>query len=190
MRTTSVRSQRSCRRPGLRIEAATFIGSSPIRRFTEGWTDDFLLQTTEKAVKYAVSLGLDVDVRHRGYEPLRSGDGEAALFDGDQLRRACHRDLRHCRARHAHGRVRAGAVCDRGSGEAFGRKDSRGLARAQRSRAGNCQFDGGAYGGRELRSWLRHRHWRARGQYADGSDAGESEADGHCAVGPSRILPS
>jgi isopropylmalate/homocitrate/citramalate synthase len=45
---------------GLRIEAATFIGSSPIRRFTEGWTDDFLLQTTEKAVKYSVSLGLDV----------------------------------------------------------------------------------------------------------------------------------
>ncbi|HTS37172.1 MAG TPA: LeuA family protein [Candidatus Solibacter sp.] len=45
---------------GLPIEAATFIGSSPIRRFTEGWTDDFLFQTTEKAVKYAVSLGLDV----------------------------------------------------------------------------------------------------------------------------------
>ena len=45
---------------GLRIEAATFIGSSPIRRFTEGWTDDFLLQTTDKAVKFAVSLGLDV----------------------------------------------------------------------------------------------------------------------------------
>jgi isopropylmalate/homocitrate/citramalate synthase len=45
---------------GLPIEAATFIGSSPIRRFTEGWTDDFLLQTTEKAVTYAVSLGLDV----------------------------------------------------------------------------------------------------------------------------------
>jgi isopropylmalate/homocitrate/citramalate synthase len=44
---------------GMPIEAATFIGSSPIRRFTENWTDDFLLQTTEKAVKYAVSLGLD-----------------------------------------------------------------------------------------------------------------------------------
>src|SRR5262249_22268128 len=42
------------------IEAATFLGSSPIRRFTEGWTDDFLLTTTEKAVKYAVGLGLDV----------------------------------------------------------------------------------------------------------------------------------
>ncbi len=45
---------------GLRIEAATFIGSSPIRRFTEGWTEDFLLTTTEKAIQYAVSLGLDV----------------------------------------------------------------------------------------------------------------------------------
>jgi 2-isopropylmalate synthase len=44
---------------GLRIEAATFIGSSPIRRYTEGWTDDFLLQTTEQAVKFAVRLGLD-----------------------------------------------------------------------------------------------------------------------------------
>jgi 2-isopropylmalate synthase len=43
---------------GLPIEAATFIGSSPIRRYTEGWTDDFLLQTTEKAIKFAVSLGL------------------------------------------------------------------------------------------------------------------------------------
>ncbi len=47
-------------RTGLKIEAATFIGSSPIRRYTEGWTEDFLLQTTEKALKYAVSLGLEV----------------------------------------------------------------------------------------------------------------------------------
>ena len=47
-------------RTGLNIEAAMFIGSSPIRRYTENWTDDFLLQTTEKAVKYGVSLGLDV----------------------------------------------------------------------------------------------------------------------------------
>src|SRR6202166_2186319 len=45
---------------GLKIEAATFIGSSPIRRYTEGWTEEFLLQTTEKAVTLAVSLGLEV----------------------------------------------------------------------------------------------------------------------------------
>jgi 2-isopropylmalate synthase len=47
-------------RTGLKIDAATFIGSSPIRRYTESWTEDFLLQTTEKAVRLAVSLGLDV----------------------------------------------------------------------------------------------------------------------------------
>jgi len=47
-------------RTGLKITAATFIGSSPIRRYTEGWSEEFLLQTTEKAIKCAVSLGLDV----------------------------------------------------------------------------------------------------------------------------------
>ena len=47
-------------RTGMNIVAATFIGSSPIRRYTEEWSDDFLLETTEKAVKYAVSLGLEV----------------------------------------------------------------------------------------------------------------------------------
>jgi 2-isopropylmalate synthase len=47
-------------RTGLKIDAATFIGSSPIRRYTEGWTEEFLLRTTEKAVKFAVSLGTEV----------------------------------------------------------------------------------------------------------------------------------
>jgi 2-isopropylmalate synthase len=45
---------------GLPIEVAMFLGSSPIRRYTEGWTDDFLLRTTEKGVKFAVSHGLEV----------------------------------------------------------------------------------------------------------------------------------
>src|ERR1700730_14731806 len=45
---------------GLPIEVAAFTRSSPIRRYTEGWDADFLLETTEKAVKYAVSLGLEV----------------------------------------------------------------------------------------------------------------------------------
>src|SRR6476469_4529966 len=47
-------------RAGIAIEAACFLGSSPIRRYTENWTDDFLLTTTEKAVKDARSLGLEV----------------------------------------------------------------------------------------------------------------------------------
>ena len=45
---------------GLAIEVACFLGSSPIRRYTENWTDDFLLRTTESAVNYARSLGLEV----------------------------------------------------------------------------------------------------------------------------------
>ena len=47
-------------RTGVPIEVATFIGSSPIRRYTEDWTDDFLLRTTEHAVRFAVAHGLDV----------------------------------------------------------------------------------------------------------------------------------
>jgi 2-isopropylmalate synthase len=47
-------------RVGIAIEVACFIGSSPIRRYTENWTDDFLLKTTERAVKYTRSLGLEV----------------------------------------------------------------------------------------------------------------------------------
>jgi 2-isopropylmalate synthase len=46
-------------RTGLKIEAATFLGSSPIRRYTEGWTDDFLLKTTEHAIRFAISLGVE-----------------------------------------------------------------------------------------------------------------------------------
>ena len=45
---------------GIPIEAATFIGSSPIRRYAEDWTDDFLFKTTESAVKFARSIGLEV----------------------------------------------------------------------------------------------------------------------------------
>ncbi len=47
-------------RVGLPIEAATFIGSSPIRRYAEDWTVDFLLRTTEHAVTFARKLGLPV----------------------------------------------------------------------------------------------------------------------------------
>jgi 2-isopropylmalate synthase len=45
---------------GVEIEAATFLGSSPIRQYAEDWTLDFLLRTTERAVKFARSLGLSV----------------------------------------------------------------------------------------------------------------------------------
>src|ERR1700686_3263346 len=45
-------------RVGIAIEAATFLGSSPIRRLVEDWTVDHLERTTEKAVKFAVEHNL------------------------------------------------------------------------------------------------------------------------------------
>src|SRR5215475_14707396 len=45
-------------RAGIAIEAATFLGSSPIRRLVEDWTVDHLERTTEDAVKFAVEHGL------------------------------------------------------------------------------------------------------------------------------------
>jgi 2-isopropylmalate synthase len=45
-------------RVGIAIEAATFLGSSPIRRLVEDWTVDHLERTTENAVKFAVSHNL------------------------------------------------------------------------------------------------------------------------------------
>jgi len=47
-------------RVGYPIEAATFLGSSPIRRLVEDWTVEHLQRTTEEAVHYAVSAGLPV----------------------------------------------------------------------------------------------------------------------------------
>ena len=45
-------------RVGIAIEAATFLGSSPIRRLVEDWTVEHLQRTTESAVRFAVQHGL------------------------------------------------------------------------------------------------------------------------------------
>src|SRR5437588_4721072 len=45
---------------GIKIEAATFIRSSPIRQYTEDWTVDRIVAATEEAVTYAVRHGLPV----------------------------------------------------------------------------------------------------------------------------------
>ena len=47
-------------RAGIAIECCAFIGSSPIRRHTEGWTLEFLQKATEDAIGYAVREGLKV----------------------------------------------------------------------------------------------------------------------------------
>jgi 2-isopropylmalate synthase len=47
-----------CERVGQPIEAAMFLGSSPIRRLVEDWTVEHLQRTTEDAVSFAVAAGL------------------------------------------------------------------------------------------------------------------------------------
>ncbi len=45
---------------GIPIEVCTFIGSSPIRQYAEDWTLDRMLETSEKAVTFAVKEGIPV----------------------------------------------------------------------------------------------------------------------------------
>ncbi len=45
---------------GIPIEAATFIGSSPIRQYAEDWTEERMLKVSEDAVTFAVREGLPV----------------------------------------------------------------------------------------------------------------------------------
>jgi len=43
---------------GIQLEVCTFIGSSPIRQYVEGWTIDSMLRRIEEAVTYVVDNGL------------------------------------------------------------------------------------------------------------------------------------
>ncbi len=45
---------------GIPIEACTFIGSSPIRQYSENWDIEFLIRQSEIGVKFAVKHGLPV----------------------------------------------------------------------------------------------------------------------------------
>jgi len=51
---------RISQRTGLAIECCTFIGSSPLRQYAEGWTIDQLLRLTDEAITFAVGEGLSV----------------------------------------------------------------------------------------------------------------------------------
>lgn len=45
---------------GIPIEVYTFIGSSPIRQYAESWSVDHILETSEKAIRFAVEQGMEV----------------------------------------------------------------------------------------------------------------------------------
>jgi 2-isopropylmalate synthase len=79
---------------GIPIEACTFIGSSPIRQYTEDWSIEMMLRATEEAVSFAVAEGLPVmyvtedtvrahpDTLRRLFETaIRAGAGRLCLCD-------------------------------------------------------------------------------------------------------------
>jgi len=81
-------------RSGVAIEAALFLGSSPIRQFVEGWDPEFLVRTTHDTVTLAREAGLEVmyvtedttrarpDVLRRVYtEAIEAGAKRICLAD-------------------------------------------------------------------------------------------------------------
>ncbi|MGI9627045.1 MAG: LeuA family protein [Longimicrobiales bacterium] len=81
-------------RVGLPIEVCTFIGSSPIRRFAEGWTLDRMLSTAEESVRFVVDEGLPVmfvteDTTRADPETLKALYGNAISWG---VRRICLAD--------------------------------------------------------------------------------------------------
>src|SRR6267378_3027218 len=81
-------------RSGIAIEAATFLGSSPIRRLVEDWTVDHLERATENAVKFVVSHNL----------PSMYVTEDTVRTDGDTVKRL------YCAA--IRGGARAIVLCD------------------------------------------------------------------------------
>ena len=79
---------------GLPIEAATFIGSSPIRQYAEDWTLDRMLRASEDAVTFVVREGLPVmfvteDTTRAAPDTLRALYGNAIRWGA---RRVCLAD--------------------------------------------------------------------------------------------------
>lgn len=75
---------------GIAIEAATFIGSSPIRQYAEDWTLDRMLQASEEAVTFAVREGLPVmfvteDTTRAAPETLKALYGHAIRWGARRL---------------------------------------------------------------------------------------------------------
>ncbi len=75
---------------GLPIEAATFIGSSPIRQYAEDWTLEKMLAASEQAVRFAVEHGLPVmfvteDTTRARPETLKALYGNAIRWGARRL---------------------------------------------------------------------------------------------------------
>jgi len=76
---------------GIPVEACLFIGSSPIRQYSEGWDEDFLVKQSAEGIKFAVAAGLPVmyvteDTTRARPETIRKIYGEAVRLGA---RRVC-----------------------------------------------------------------------------------------------------
>ena len=98
-------------RAGIPIEVYTFIGSSPIRQYVENWDIRHILETSEKAIRFAVAQGMDVayvtedTTRSRpatstSFSP-RDRSGVKRLVICDRGPFDARRDLEHHRWTHA-----------------------------------------------------------------------------------------
>jgi isopropylmalate/homocitrate/citramalate synthase len=81
---------RISQRVGIPIEAAMFIGSSPIRMEVEGWDVDHLLRTSEKALAFAAKNGLPImyvteDTTRASPETVRRLYGQALDMGAGRL---------------------------------------------------------------------------------------------------------
>ena len=71
---------------GIAIEAATFIGSSPIRQYVESWEFDRLVKHTEEAVRFTVANGLPNMYVTEDTTRARPETIRIALYDGHRVR--------------------------------------------------------------------------------------------------------
>jgi len=128
-----------CERVGRPIEAAMFLGSSPIRRLVEDWSVDHLQRTTEEAVKFAVSAGLPA--MYVTEDTIRTDPSTIVALYSTAIR-AGARSIVLCDTvgHDTSRRVQSCKVRDRRSRKALGRKDPRRLAWAQRPRLGRREL--------------------------------------------------
>ena len=75
---------------GIAIEASVFIGSSPIRQYSEGWDEEFLVRQSAEAIRFAVDAGLPVmyvteDTSRARPATIRRLYGEAARLGASRV---------------------------------------------------------------------------------------------------------
>ncbi len=81
---------RISQKAGIEIEACLFIGSSPIRQYTEGWDEDFLVERSAEGIEFAVKAGLPVmyvteDTSRARPETVRRLYGEAVRLGAKRV---------------------------------------------------------------------------------------------------------